>query len=96
MPAMNENQLQAAIVQYAQLNGWLAYHTYDSRKSARGFPDLVLIRERLVMVELKAEKGVLSEPQGRWLLALEAAGVECHVWRPADWRSGAVDRVLSR
>jgi hypothetical protein len=78
----------------AQRLGWLTFHDYDSRRSNPGLPDLLLVRERVVFAELKTEKGRLSEEQGRWLFRLDAAGAEAHVWRPADWRSGVVERVL--
>jgi hypothetical protein len=29
-----------------------------------------------------------------WLVDLEAAGLETYVWRPADWLSGRIERVL--
>ena len=35
-----EKGFQAAVVELARLRGWLVYHTYDSRRSAKGFPDL--------------------------------------------------------
>jgi hypothetical protein len=50
----SEEELQANVLRTAGLLGWRYYHTRDSRKSAGGFPDLVLVRPpRLVFVELK-------------------------------------------
>lgn len=82
-----EDELQAAAVALAKANGWLVYHTHDSRRSAAGFPDLVLLRGgRLMFVELKAAKGKLSDDQKTWLAALEGvAGVAVYCWRAADW-----------
>lgn len=90
-----ESQLQAAVVQLARLRGWLVYHTYDSRRSHAGFPDLVLVRERVVFAELKAEKGVLSPQQSTWLRRLDDAGAEWFLWRPEQWLNGEVERVLT-
>ena len=80
-----EKDFQAAVVEYARLNGWLCYHTYDSRRSEPGFPDIVAVRERSVFIELKSEIGRLSIDQDKWLTRLEKAGAEVHVWKPSDW-----------
>jgi hypothetical protein len=92
---MTEKTLQGLVERCARLFSWRAYHTYDSRRSAPGFPDLILIRgERLVAVELKSERGRVTEAQLAWLMDLKRAGVEAFVWRPSDWLSGEVERVL--
>ena len=83
--AVGEKAWQQAVVDTARLRGWLVYHTHDSRRSEAGFPDLVLVRDRVVFVELKAEAGRLSEAQARWLARLGAAGADVHCWRPSDW-----------
>lgn len=87
---MREREWQAQVVQAARLLGWSVYHTHDSRRSEPGWPDLALVRERLVMAELKTDTGRVSEAQQRWLALLDAAGVETYLWRPRD-----VDSVLS-
>jgi len=93
---INERTFQAAIVELAKLTGWKSYHTHDSRRSEAGFPDLVMTRSsRLIAVELKTEKGRLTEDQRGWLEALASCpGVEVHVWRPGDW--DAIERTLRR
>ena len=95
---MSERELQQAVLDCARLFGWRAYHTFDSRRSARGFPDVVLVRPpRLLAAELKAEHGRLTLEQHRWLDALRACpGVEAVEWRPHDWTSGAIERALRR
>ena len=90
---MTEKQWMAMVTETAQLTGWAVYHTYDSRRSAPGFPDLVLARERVIFAELKTDRGRLSQPQTEWLERLSGAGSETYVWRPADW--DAVLAVLS-
>lgn len=83
---MNEKSFQGAVIEYADLTGWLSYHTHDSRHSAPGFPDLVLVRDnRLIFAELKTDTGRLSPAQRDWIEALSAAGAEVHVWRPSQW-----------
>ena len=43
---MTEAQFQEAVVQLARLTGWLVYHTFDSRRSQAGYPDLTLLKGR--------------------------------------------------
>lgn len=93
---MTEAQLQDAIVTTARLLGWLVYHTFDSRHSAAGFPDLVLVRgTALIFAELKSETGRLSAEQDAWLAALQdTRRVIVAVWLPRDWQSGEIERAL--
>ena len=97
-PQQTERQLQRAVIEYGRLNGWLTAHFHDSRRQVRpgvfvgdrdaaGFPDLVMARGgRLVVAELKGEKGRVSADQQMWLGALH--GVEratvAHVAEFAD------------
>ena len=87
---MTEREWQAQVVDAARLMGWRVYHTHDSRRAAPGWPDLALVRDRLVMAELKTETGRVSPEQQQWLALLDAAGVETHLWRPSD-----LDEVLA-
>jgi hypothetical protein len=82
---VTEKALQEAIVKFARQRGWRVYHTYDSRRSAPGFPDLVLVRRRkLIFAELKSEKGKITDEQERWRSALNEAEQTYFVWRPND------------
>jgi hypothetical protein len=95
---MSEDELQAQVVGFARDLGWLVYHTRDSRRSAPGFPDLVMVHERsgaLLFAELKRDGKQPTPEQVRWLRALALRGA-AFVWRPADWRSGEVGRALHR
>ena len=74
--AMSERQLQDAVVELATWCKWMSYHTFDSRRSAPGFPDLVLLRrDRIIAVELKSAIGKVTGEQQRWLDALGNAGI---------------------
>lgn len=87
-PARSESEaeFQAAVISLAVTWHWLAYHTFDSRRSESGFPDLTLVRApELLIVELKSEKGRVRPDQQGWLDQLAGCGVEVHVWRPSDW-----------
>jgi hypothetical protein len=82
----SEAAFQADVLKYARGLGWLAYHTHTSKRSAPGFPDVVLARApRLIVAELKVGDNRPTEAQEEWLAAFRAAGVPAFVWRPEDW-----------
>lgn len=84
---MLEKKWQADVEKHAKTFGWLCYHTYNSRRSEKGFPDLVMVRDnRVVYTELKTNDPA-SKPsveQIKWLNALDEAGCEVYLWRPAN------------
>lgn len=51
-----------------------------------GFPDLVLVRERVIWAELKTDKGKESNDQIDWKDALMNADQEFYVWRPRNFK----------
>lgn len=75
----------------------------------KGFPDLCMahpIQRRIVFAELKRMKGTIEPEQREWLQVLGAITdievgerdwqlAEVYVWRPSDWSSGRIERVLS-
>jgi hypothetical protein len=71
------------------------YHTYSSKKSPSGFPDLVIAGRWVVYRELKRQAENPTKAQRDWIAALEAAGADVGVWRPSDWLSGKVQRELA-
>ena len=85
----SEKEFQAQILELARLAGWKAYHTFDSRRSQKGFPDLCLVRPpEIVFAELKTDSpsAKLRPEQRAWLEALsECPGVEARLWRPGDF-----------
>lgn len=91
---LSEKDWQSEVIEIAGVGGWRHYHTHNSRKSAKGFPDLVFVRDRVVYVELKSEDGRLRPEQEEWLQALAKAGQEVYVWRPSD--RAEMERVLLR
>lgn len=94
---MTEAELQTNVRQVARLGGWLIYHTNDSRRSDKGFPDLVFVHPRTgrtVYAELKSAKGRIRPEQQQWIDALARGGHDVHVWRPEHWLSGAIQAVL--
>ena len=67
--------------------GWNIYRTWSSRHSPAGFPDLTLLRDKvLLFAELKSEKGKVSPAQEEWLQGLSLVEtVDVHLWRPSQW-----------
>jgi hypothetical protein len=80
----SERQFQAWVESRAAERGWIAFHDHDSRRNAAGFPDLLLIRERVVWLELKWGRGKVRPKQEEFIAALRAAGQEVHVYWPKD------------
>jgi hypothetical protein len=88
----SEDGFQGTVLQLAELLGWEWYHTQDSRRSKRGFPDLVLARERIVYAELKMPGKKPSVHQVHWHERIKAAGGEAYFWWPKDWAE--IERTL--
>ena len=92
-PAQSEADFQRQVIALARLRGFTVYHTYDARRSVRGFPDLVIARAgrdgrpgRCIFAELKSETGRVTLAQRQWLDVLGACGsCEAYCWRPSDW-----------
>ncbi len=82
---ISEKDLQQQIEQLLQLFRWDYYHTWNSRHSAQGFPDLLALRPgRRLVAELKKEGEQPTPEQQNWLDKFEEVGFEVYVWRPAD------------
>ena len=82
---MTHKELQSSIIEIATKFGWQHYHTFNSRKSDTGFPDLVLIhadRGRIVYAEIKSDTGKTSHEQDEWLEMLARCDQEVYIWYP--------------
>lgn len=94
LDSMLEKPFQEGVLKLARFHGFtLRYHTHDSRRSAPGFPDLVLVNPRtgrILFRELKTNKGRVSPEQQEWLDGLTACGIDAGVWRPNDLDSGLI------
>lgn len=83
---ISERDFQEQVTTLARLLGWSCYHTHDSRRSRAGWPDLALWRgERLILAELKTEKGRVTKEQREVLDGLGLTPAEVYLWRPSDW-----------
>jgi hypothetical protein len=66
---------------------------------SKGFPDLLLLRDRVLVAEVKARQKqdhgyAVSREQRDWLQAFAVAGAESVVWTVNDWKQGEVEKVL--
>jgi hypothetical protein len=89
-----ESDAQSTIVELAQWRRWRVYHTFDSRRSQSGFPDLTLARDRVIFAELKRVGERPRSVQVEWLDDLAKAGAEVYVWTLDDLHE--IGRILER
>lgn len=92
---MTEKQLQAAVIDLCRIYGIACYHTYDSRRSQPGWPDLAMCgTKRFITRELKSDYGKVQDEQDLWGFMLRQVGISWDVWRPDDLKSGRIQREL--
>ncbi len=104
LPAMKEVDYQGRIIETARILGWTVAHfraamtKYGWRTpvaaDGQGFPDLVLVRERVIWMEVKLEKAKLTPEQAHWQEILKYAKQETYVVRPSNWDE--VVKILQR
>jgi len=90
-----ENDFQDEVIKVAHDYGWKIAHFRPARTAqgwrtavaadGKGFPDLVMTRERLVVAELKYGANDLSADQQNWFDWFKMAQVEVYTWWPEDW-----------
>lgn len=95
-PAIAERDFQQQVLDLARIYRWLVYHTWDSRNSAAGFPDLVLVRApRIIFAELKVKGLLPSSAQQQWIDQLDRCnGAEVYVFYPEHLEQ--IAQLLSR
>ncbi|WP_330186015.1 VRR-NUC domain-containing protein (plasmid) [Nocardia sp. NBC_01503] len=86
---ISEADFQRRVMDTAQRCGWIIVHTRPARTARgwvtpyegdQGLPDLILARRgRVLLVELKSDKGRATAAQLRWL---QEAGPNGRLWRP--------------
>lgn len=101
---MKGRELQKEIVALGRALGWRVAHTppiktehgWRTAVSAdgKGFPDLLMLRDRQIVAEVKGESDRLRPDQELWLSAFRLIGITAYVWTTASWESGEIDRVL--
>lgn len=107
---MTEKELLTNAIETAHVYGWKVAHfrSVPVKRGSRilwetpvqadgkGFPDLCMVRERVLFAELKVGRNKPSSAQEDWLSLLRLAGVEAYLWREADWLDGTIPEVLKR
>jgi hypothetical protein len=95
LPPETEAGFMRAVIDAAHVFSWAVAHFRPAltrhgwrtpvQADGAGWPDLVLVRERVVFAELKAHRGRLSVAQKEWVGRLRTAGGEVYVWDPSQW-----------
>ena len=86
---VSEKAWQDGVLRLLAAHGYVyRYHTFDSRRSPSGFPDIVAVHREpgrdLLALELKTDVGQVTLAQAAWLEALQGCtGVVAECWRPA-------------
>lgn len=87
---ITEREFQQQILDLAKMLKWMGYFTWSSRHSPAGFPDLILLKDRVMVVaELKAKDargkiGQLTPEQYEWLEAFMEITPFVYLWYPED------------
>jgi len=93
---MTERELDKHIARLCKDLALLRYHTFDSRQSTSGYPDLTIAGPGgVIFAELKSGTGKLRPEQIEWRDALLEAGARWYLWRPADLAAGDIARELT-
>lgn len=90
-----ERDVQESIIHLAHAFGWRVAHFRPARTDqgwrtavaadGAGFPDLVLVRDRVIFAEVKRGGQHPRPHQVEWLNGLSSAGAEVYVWTLSDW-----------
>jgi len=103
----SEAELQEKVIQLAKYTGWKVAHFRNVKvlkadgtiryqvpvqQDGEGFPDLVLVKNKVVWMELKNQKRKMTPEQIEWMDTLRNAGQEIYLFRPSDWES--IERLL--
>lgn len=93
--SLSESAFTGHFLALCRLGNWAGYHVRRSdrisqgitRADGSGFPDWCIIHAstgRTLFVELKRQRGRVTDAQRRWLDLLSLQG-EVYVWRPSDY-----------
>jgi hypothetical protein len=71
---LTEQDIQRGITDLLKQLGFRTYHTWLSKRSDPGFPDVVAVRRRdgaVVAVECKSKNGRVSQEQAEWIMTFQ-------------------------
>jgi hypothetical protein len=96
LPSMSEAELLQCVRDLCRLLKVPVYHTYNSRRSESGWPDIAaVVNDHLILRELKTARGRITPEQAYWLEALsQVKRVSAGIWRPDDWISLRIEAEL--
>ena len=87
--------LQKSVISYARSRGYHCAHfpSVETKQGwrtavaadAKGWPDIFLVRDRALAIEIKGDGDTIKPDQEQWKVWFERAGIEHYVIRPADW-----------
>lgn len=105
-PLLRGAQLQKAIIDLGRQLGWRVAHFPPVQTErgwrvpvgadGKGWPDLVLVRDRVLVMEVKGDGDYLKPEQELWLDAFRLAACEVFVATPTLWRDGTIEEALRR
>lgn len=82
----DEKEFLGQVIDLAKGQGFRVYHTFNSRRSEKGFMDLVIAKPGRVLVsELKVGGNTTTADQDWWLDVFRSVGLPAFEWRPSDW-----------
>jgi hypothetical protein len=101
---MSEADFQQRIMDAARVAGWLCCHFRPAKTQRgrwvtpmagdKGFPDLALAKDgRVLLAELKTDKGKPTPEQVAWLSAVGGHG---RLWRPENWEAILLDLGVTK
>lgn len=95
-----EKAFTEQVIAAARLGGFAIFHDYATNiprlcphckrpmrliRNPPGFPDLVLVKDRVLYRELKVKGGSLTPDQRAWRDRLASAGADWAAWTPDLW-----------
>ena len=95
---MNEAELATEVDRLLERRGQLLWHRCPRSaylcKGPKGWPDLAIVGQSLMLRELKGEETRMRLHQIAYGHRLERAGLAYGVWRPEDLESGRIAAEL--
>ena len=87
---MLERDFQKIVIKLAEAEGYKVYHVANAKnqlrsETSRGFPDLILLKHKMLVWECKVPPNKCSQEQIEWLNNFQSLGIETAVITPDSW-----------